>query len=191
MDEKGKSVVTVVVCLIIAVIFGYIIMYIKTPTVKEEPQETNTTIKDFTIDELVFSDYLYDVDGNDTNETSAKISNSKVFLTINGNEYILNSFGNPVSVRIEHVIKEEEYNMIYVLTTDKLYYLSDIEYEGAINSKKQALFNEANIENPKSIAIINEFDSETNYRFPTVFIKTSDEKIYVSKFGEEFKEYKK
>ncbi len=191
MNEKGKNVVTVVVCLVIAIIFGYIIMYIKTPAVKEEPQETNKTVKDITIDELVFSDYLYDVDGNDTNETSAKISNSKVFLTINGKEYILNSFGNPVSVRIEHVIKEEEYNMIYVLTTDKLYYLSDIEYEGAINSKKQAIFQEANIENPKSIAIINEFDSETNYRYPTVFIKTDDGKIYISKFGEEFKEYKK
>ena len=103
MNEKGNNIVVIFISLIVAILLGYVVMYIKTPTVKEEPEE-NKVVEDITIDELVFSNYLYDVDGNDTNETSAKIANSKVYLTINGNEYILNGFGNPVSVRIEHVV---------------------------------------------------------------------------------------
>ncbi len=190
MNEKGNNIVVIFISLIVAILLGYVVMYIKTPTVKEEPEE-NKVVEDITIDELVFSNYLYDVDGNDTNETSAKIANSKVYLTINGNEYILNGFGNPVSVRIEHVVKEEEYNMIYVLSTNKLYYLSDVEYEGAINAKKQAIFNEVNIDNPAAIATVNEYDLETNYRYPTLYIKDTDGKIFVSKFGKDFEEYNK
>jgi hypothetical protein len=116
--------------------------------------------------------------------------NSNVYLTINGNEYTLNNFGNPVSVRVEHAVKDTEFNMIYVLTTNKLYYLSDVEYEGAIASKMSPVFNECDIENPISMAIVNDYDSETGYNYPTVYLKTKD-KMYVSKFGDEFVEYKK
>ena len=191
MDEKGKNIIIVLVALIVATAFGYVVMYIKTPTVKEELPQNNTKKEDIDIDSLNFSHFLYDVDGNSTNETSAKIMNSTVFLYINDNEYTLNNFGNPVSVRIEHAIKDEEFNMIYVLTPNQLYYLSDIEYENAINSKRSPVFNEANIENPIEMATINEYDSETNYRYPTVYLKTSDNKLYVSKQGKEFELYKK
>jgi len=189
MDEKGKNIIIVIVALIVAIAFGYVVMYIKTPTVKEElPQ--NKTVENLDIDTLNFSHYLYDVDGNSVNETTAKIMNSNVYLTINGNEYTLNNFGNPVSVRVEHAVKDTEFNMIYVLTTNKLYYLSDVEYEGAIASKMSPVFNECDIENPISMAIVNDYDSETGYNYPTVYLKTKD-KLYVSKFGDEFVEYKK
>ena len=81
--------------------------------------------------------------------------------------------------------------MIYVLTTNKLFYLSDIEYEGAVLAKKQPIFNEVKIDDPIAIATVNEYDLDTNYRYPTVYVKTKDEKIYVSKFGKDFEEYKK
>ncbi len=189
MDEKGKNIVIVIVCLIVAIIFGYVIMYIKTPVVVEE--EINETKEDINIDNLNFSNYSYDIDGNEENETYAKITDSVVYLTINKNEYTLNNFGNPVSVRIEHAIKDEEYNVIYVLTTKKLYYLSDKEYESAVNSKVNPIFNEAKVDNPTSMAIVSEFDSKTGYRYPTVYLKTKDNKIYVSKFGNDFEEYKR
>ena len=190
MDEKGRNIIVVIVALIIAIAFGYVIMYIKTPTVKDDiPQ--NKTVEDIDIDSLNFSNYLYDVDGNGTNETSAKISNSNVYLYIDDNEYVLNNFGNPISVRVEHAIKDTEFNMIYVLTNNKMYYLSDVEYESAINSKLSPVFNDSGIENPVSMAIINEYDGETNYKYPTVYIKTLDDKLYVSKFGNDFVEYEK
>lgn len=190
MDEKGKNFIIICVCLIIAVIFGYVIMYIKTPTVKEEP-ENNTTVVDLNLEELNFSNYLYDVDGNSEEETSAKIMNSSVYLTIDGTEYTLNNFGNPISVRVEHAIKDGEYNVIYVLTTNKLYYITDKEYKDAMNAKLSAVFSEVKIDNPEAIAIVSEYDSKTDYRYPTVYLKTKDGKIYVSKFGSEFSEYGK
>lgn len=190
MDEKGRNVIIIIVALIIAIAFGYVVMYIKTPTVVDEVPQ-NKTVEDLNIDSLNFEHYLYDVDGNSTNETSAKIMNNNVYLYIDDNEYILNNFGNPVSVRVEHAIKDTEFNVIFVLTPNKLYYLSDVEYEGAINSKKSPVFNECEIENPVSMAIINEIDSDTDYKYPTVYLKTADKKIYVSKFGNEFVEYKK
>ena len=94
MDEKGKNIIIVLVALIVATAFGYVVMYIKTPTVKEELPQNNTKKEDIDIDSLNFSHFLYDVDGNSTNETSAKIMNSTVFLYINDNEYTLNNFGN-------------------------------------------------------------------------------------------------
>ena len=63
MDEKGRNVIIVIVALIIAIIFGYVIMYIKTPSVEEEPIENNTTVVDVDMDNLNFSHYLYDIDG--------------------------------------------------------------------------------------------------------------------------------
>ena len=190
MDEKGKNFIVVCVCLIIAVIFGYVIMYIKTPTVKEEP-ENNTTEVDLNLNELNFSNYLYDVDGNSEEETSAKIMNNVVYLNINGVEYTQNNFGNPISVRVEHAIKDGEYNVIYVLSTNKLYYTTDKEYKEAIDAKISAVFTEVKIDNPEAIAIISEYDSKTDYRYPTVYLKTKDGQIYVSKFGKDFEEYKK
>ena len=62
----------------------------------QEPIENNTTVVDVDMDNLNFSHYLYDIDGNLENETSAKIMNSNVYLTINGNEHVLNNFGNPI-----------------------------------------------------------------------------------------------
>ncbi len=190
MDEKGKNVIVIIVSLIIAIIFGYVVMYIKTPTVKEEP-ENNTTIVDFNIENLNFSNYLYDVDGNSENETSAIIKDSVVYLTINENEYALNNFGNPICVRVEHAIKDKEFNVIYVLSTNKLYYITDIEYESALEAKLKPVFNEVEINDPIAIAIISEYDSKTEYRYPTIYVKTKDDKMYVSRFGSEFSEYEK
>jgi hypothetical protein len=164
-------------------------MYIKTPSVEEEPIENNTTVEDVDMDNLNFSHYLYDIDGNLENETSAKIMNSNVYLTINGNEHVLNNFGNPISVRVEHAITEDEFNMVYVLTTNKLYYIKDVEYESTANSKLRASFTEVPVEDPIAIAIVNEYDSKTDYRYPTVYLKTKDDSIYISRFGSEFTKY--
>ncbi len=189
MDEKGRNVIIVIVALIIAIIFGYVIMYIKTPSVEEKPIENNTTVEDVDMDTLNFSHYLYDIDGNLENETSAKIMNSNVYLTINGNEHVLNNFGNPISVRVEHAITEEEFNMVYVLTTNKLYYIKDTEYESTANSKLRAAFTEVPVEDPVALAIVNEYDSKTDYRYPTVYLKTKDDSIYISRFGSDFTKY--
>ena len=189
MNEKGKNIVIIISTLIIATIFGYIIMYLKTPSVREE-EINETEEKDFNLEDLNFSNYLYDVDGNLENETSARIMNNNVYLNINGTEYTLNNFGNPLSVRIEHAVKDTEYNVIYVLTPNKLYYMNDVEYESAINSNLLPVFNEVKIDNPEAIAIVSEYDSKTDYRYPTVYLKTKDGKLYISRFGNEFSEYK-
>lgn len=190
MDEKGKNIVIVLVTLIIAVIFGYVIMYIKTPSVKEEPVKNETPVKETDIDSLNFDNYLYDLDGDFEHETSAKISNSNVYLTINGVEYTLNNFGNPLSVRVEHAVKEGEFNVVYVLTPNRLYYITDTDYENAVNNKLLPVFTEVKIDNPVALAIVSEYDSKTDYRYPTVYLKTEDEKIYISRFGNDFTEYK-
>ncbi len=42
MDEKGRNIIVVIVALIIAIAFGYVIMYIKTPTVKDDLPQNKT-----------------------------------------------------------------------------------------------------------------------------------------------------
>jgi uncharacterized membrane-anchored protein YhcB (DUF1043 family) len=45
MNEKGNNIVVIFISLIVAILLGYVVMYIKTPTVKEEPEE-NKVVED-------------------------------------------------------------------------------------------------------------------------------------------------
>ncbi len=185
MDEKGKSVVIVATSFIIAIILGYTIMYIKSP--RNIINENNTTIDKNDKDELNFNNFLYDIDGNDDKNTSIKVSNGAIYLKIDKNEYIIKDYKNVTSVRVAHSSKDPECNIIYILSDNRLYYVTDTEFEIKKKNKVKKIFEEVPIEDVESFAIISETDEENGYKYPAVYLKIKSGKVFVSHFGSEFK----
>lgn len=185
MNDRTKNIIIIVITSIVSIFLGYAIMYIKTPNdVVAEKQ-----IKDekLNIKSINFSDYLYDVDGDDNRSISVKVLNQKAFIGINEKEFPINNYEKVKSVRVEHTTKDEGYNIIYILSNSLLYYITDLEYMEAIEKRANPEFKLVDLENIISIATMVEYSEEYEYKYPTVYAKTYDGKIYYSKFNEEFK----
>jgi hypothetical protein len=201
MNEKSKNIVVLVISFVFAMFLGYIIMYIKTPS-----KNNSTDISNKTVEEINYSNYLYDIDGDNKHSTSAKIlSDNSIFLLINNKEYTISNLKEPQSVRVCNTTKDGGYNMIYILSDGKLYYVSDTEYINRINippkttkdkkgrTKKTnvQVFDEAPFNNIVAFSVISDYDSDSGYKYPTVYLKTDDGNIYVSKFGRTYKQLEK
>ena len=90
MNDRAKNIIIIVITSIVSIFLGYAIMYIKTPNdVVAEKQ-----IKDekLNIKSINFSDYLYDVDGDDNRSISVKVLNQKAFIGINEKEFPINNY---------------------------------------------------------------------------------------------------
>ena len=201
MSEKSKNIVVLVVSFVLAMFLGYIIMYIKSPGKKN-----NTDISNKTVEEINYSNYLYDIDGDNKHSTSAKIlSDKSIFLLINNKEYTISNLKDPQSVRICNTTKNGGYNIIYILSDGKLYYVSDNEYierisippkttkdkKGRTKKTYVQVFDEAPFNDVVAFSVISDYDSETGYKYPTVYLKTEDESVYVSRFGKSYKKLEK
>ena len=201
MDEKNKNIVILVISFILAIIFGYIIMYIKSPN---RGKYRNLEPYNSSKNGINFANYLYDLDGDNESSTSVKILNDKsLYIVINNKEYSYTGFENPISVRVSHTNKGGGYNIIYILSDDKVYYVKDIEYDNRVNNsikitknKKgktvktvKPVFDVLPYENIKSISVISDYDVDTGIKYPTVYLKNNDNEIFISKLGSSFTKF--
>ena len=203
MDEKNKDIVILVISFVLAILFGYIIMYIKSPN----KIDINTIgVYNASKTDINFTNYLYDLDGDNDSSTSVKILNDKsLYIVINGKEFSYKDFSDPISVRVCHSTKNGGYNIIYVLNEDKVYFVKDIEFEERVNTSvkktknkkgktvvtKNPVFDEVPLDNIKAISVISDFDKDSGNKHPTIYLKNKDDVIYVSKMGSGFTKLEK
>lgn len=177
--------------LLISIGIGYTLMGIKT---RNKKNTDNIVISKETIDKdtLNFSDYLYDIDGNEVGyEVSGKIIDDKLVIYINEEEYVIDEIISPKSIRIDYCEEGDGYNVIYVVNdSGYVYQLKDIELIKHYGNKAYILAKKLDIENAVAISTVMENDLTKGYKYPALCVKLSDGSIYVSKYNEEFYELK-
>lgn len=142
------------------------------------------------LSKLNFTNSFSSSDGKDENNiTTGGINDINIFVRTNNHYYEFNCIEKPVSVRVEYN-ENEEYNYLYVLNSvGDVYKFKDTDLIKVIDNDYCTIIKKINISNILNIATTDENISLLE-KYPALYVKRNDGKIYVSEFDKDFVELK-